>query len=107
MQPGIHLMSQQEMQELTLSADEFESGIMRVTRPDGTVVMYAIHPQTKNGLKLILTRHGSGQKHGRLLNTSPTQMWKAAGIRISTILMISSMHLKMAAINEVSPLAEF
>jgi hypothetical protein len=46
-QSGIRLMSQQEMHELTLSADEFESGIVRVTQPDGTVVMYAIHPQTK------------------------------------------------------------
>jgi hypothetical protein len=45
-------MSQQEIQELTLSADEFESGIVRVTRPDGTVVMYAIHPQTKKWVEI-------------------------------------------------------
>ena len=45
-------MLPKETETLTLLAGEFESGIARVTKPDGTVVMFAIHSETKKWVEI-------------------------------------------------------
>lgn len=45
-------MPKKKIRELILPDGEFESGIARVTKPDGTVVMYAIHPKTKKWVEI-------------------------------------------------------
>jgi hypothetical protein len=45
-------MPSNETDELILLAGEFESGVARVTKPDGTIVMFAIHPKTKKWVEI-------------------------------------------------------